>query len=94
MSSYKGRVYLAPSGQWGFKFYIDDQEAGGGAGFESEKEAKLGCQDVLQSPSQRSRWSNTRTCLRCPDPPGQVRDRNTDANGPPSILEPLAPRLR
>ena len=49
MSSYRGRVYLAPSGQWGFKFYIDDQEAGGGAGLESEKEAKLGCQDVLQS---------------------------------------------
>lgn len=48
MSNYKGRVYLAPSGQWGFKFYIDDQEAGGGAGFETEKEAKLGCKDVLQ----------------------------------------------
>ncbi|ODT58559.1 hypothetical protein ABS71_18850 [bacterium SCN 62-11] len=48
MSSYKGRVYLAPSGQWAFKYYIDDQEAGGGAGFKSEKEAKLGCKDVLQ----------------------------------------------
>jgi hypothetical protein len=47
MSSYKGRVYLAPSGQWAFKFYIDDVEAGGGAGFETEKEAKAGCHDVL-----------------------------------------------
>lgn len=47
MSDYKGRVYLAPSGQWGFKFYIDDQEAGGGAGFDTEKEAKDGCKDVL-----------------------------------------------
>ena len=34
MSTYQGRVYRAPSGQWGFKYYIDDQEAGGGAGFD------------------------------------------------------------
>ena len=47
--SYTGKVYLAPSGQWGFKFYKDEIEIGGGAGFESEKEAKVGCAEVLWS---------------------------------------------
>ena len=47
MSNYIGRVYLAPSGQWAFKFYENETELGGGAGFESEKEAKMGCGEVL-----------------------------------------------
>ena len=49
MSSYKGRVFLAPSGEWGFKYYIDDVEAGGGAGFPTEKEARVGCREVLEN---------------------------------------------
>lgn len=48
MSNYKGRVYLAPSGEWAFKYYIDDVESGGGAGFATENEAKDGCIEVLQ----------------------------------------------
>ncbi len=47
MSDYKGRVYLAPSGQWAFKFYESESEIGGGNGFESEKEAQVGCAEVL-----------------------------------------------
>lgn len=48
MSSYKGHVFLAPSGEWGFKYYIDDVEAGGGAGFATEAEAKAGCREILE----------------------------------------------
>lgn len=48
MSTYKGRVFLAPSGEWGFKYYVDDVEAGGGAGFATEAEAKAGCREVLE----------------------------------------------
>lgn len=42
-----GKVFLAPSGQWGFKFYLDGIEQGGGAGCESEAEAIEECDAVL-----------------------------------------------
>ena len=49
MSTYKGRVYLAPSGEWAFKFYDSEVELGGGAGFQTEAEAKQACRDTLQT---------------------------------------------
>ena len=48
MSTYTGRVFLAPSAEWGFKFYSDGVELGGSAGYESESEAKLACVDLLR----------------------------------------------
>lgn len=48
-SKYSGKVYLAPSGQWGFKFYENGVEMGGGAGFETKAEAIDECEGLLCS---------------------------------------------
>lgn len=47
MSKWSGKVYLAPSGEWAFKFFEDAEEMGGGAGFESEDEARQACDEIL-----------------------------------------------
>ena len=47
MSSWSGQVYLAPSGEWAFKYFCDGEEMGGGAGFESEDEAGTALAELL-----------------------------------------------
>lgn len=49
MSNWSGKVYLAPSGEWAFKFFRDGEEMGGGAGFNSKDDAIDGCVEVLSS---------------------------------------------
>ena len=44
---YAGKVFKAPSGQWGFKFYENGVELGGGAGIGSEAEAVEECDAIL-----------------------------------------------
>ena len=49
MSKWTGRVYLAPSGEWASKYFENGEEMGGGAGFESEAEARLACDEIMSS---------------------------------------------
>lgn len=54
MSHWTGDVYLAPSGEWAFKYFEDGKEMGGGTGFESEEEARIACDEILSSRNEDS----------------------------------------
>ena len=49
MPHHESKVYQAPSGQWAWRIYCDNEEICAGAGYSSSEEAHDDCQEHLQN---------------------------------------------
>ena len=45
--NYRGRVYLAPSGEWAWRIFTGSDDVVRGAGYGNADEARAECQEIL-----------------------------------------------